>query len=104
MRSERPEVGVGQGSGAHAAGTLAGNENSAWPSDRARIGRSRREVAPAILQARRGQRRLPADTDVEHQLLVHAPVVLHEAGEVRELLADKPDRIDLAVIRITQQE
>ena len=96
-RAEAAVPGIGQRARALPAFAGAGVDQRAGDVAGAGIRHGRGEVAPAILFLRRGQRGFPAQAEVEGQLLVDAPVVLDEAGEVGPLLADVADGVDAAV-------
>ena len=64
------------------AGDAAGSRDSAW-SARNRLQRSSRPVGGRLVSQRRPK--------IQNQLAVHMPVVLDEAREIRELLADETD-------------
>ena len=50
---------------------------------------------PAIVQAGGRHLRFPTYAEVDGQLPADAPIVLHIAGEVGQLLADEADGVEL---------
>src|SRR5262249_28622174 len=59
---------------------------------------------PAVVLLVRRQLRFPADTVIERQAVVNAPVILDVPGIRRPLLADVSNGVDGAAIPIPEQE
>ena len=105
MRPEGFEIGVGQRARSLPSWPGAGVDQRARNVAGRRIRRGGREVAPAVVPRYRWQASgLPAQAEVQDQLGVDAPVVLDVSGEVRPLLADEADRVDLAAVGLAEQE
>ena len=93
---------IRQRSRTHAARAITRKQHCARNAARSRVGCRRTEIAPPVVQARRGQIAVPAQAQSHHQFPRHAPVVLEEPSKIIELLSDKSRRINLAAIRVSE--